>query len=157
MNRTTLVQTGDEVVHHIAQDHLTALRHIHQFAAHQAQQDGQGDGQEHGKHHAGDAPDLPVGDEDQGDLSGHGPQGHAEVQAHARHNGDEQAQDQKNVPAHTVDDLINQIAGGKVGQRVADHADDNEHQRNQIVLQEVETVKILFHLHFAPSVFLVRA
>ena len=67
------------------------------------------------------------------------------------------AQDQEDIPAHTGDDLVEQIAGGKIGQGDADGADDDKHQRHQVILQEVETVNILFYLHFAPSVFLVRA
>ena len=154
-----LIEAAHKVVHHIAQDHLPALCHIHQLAAHHPQKDREGNGEQHSQHDAGNAPDLPVGDKDQGDLSGHSPQGHAEVQAHTSHDGDQKTEDQENIPAHAGNDLVQKIAGREPGQGVTDDADDDKHNGDQVVLEEVGALakQILFHLHFPPSVFLVRA
>ena len=153
-----LIDAVHEIADDVAGDHLAALRHVQDLAAEITEQHGDGDRENHRQHHAGDPPDLPVGDQDQSDLSGHGAERHAEVQAHTGHDRDQQAEDQENVAPHTGDDFVDQVAGGEPGERDADRADQHKHQRDGVVLDKsqyffAETLVV----HFVPSVFLVSA
>ena len=156
-----LIPAVDKEVNDIAGDHLPALGHVLQGAADEAQQSGEGNGQDHGQHHAGNAPDLPVRHQNDGDLRAHGAQRHGEVQAHARHNGEQQAENQEQVPAHTGDDLIEQIAGREARHGDKNGADDDEHDGHGVVPHQLQKPlpggDVLFPVHFTPSVFLVRA
>ena len=156
-----LVQAVGEEGDDVAGDHLAALGGVEDLAAHQAHQRGDGDGEYAGQHHAGDAPDLPVGDQYQRDLAGHGPQGHAEVQAHARHDGDEQAQNQEDVAAHAGDDLVDEEHRREARQGDADGDDDDEHDRHAVGTQEAQQLLsgggvAFLHYRFT-SVLRVRA
>ena len=125
-----LVQTVHEKGDDIAGDHLAALGHVEHLSAEKAQQHGDRNGNDHGQHHAGNPPDLPVRGKDQSDLPGHGAQGHTEVQTHAGHDGDQQAEDQKRVPAHSGENLVDQIPRREAGYRYADGADQDKHDRH---------------------------
>ena len=132
-----LIDTGHEEGDHIGGDHFTALGLVQDLADEHTQADGNGDGDDGGQHQAGDPPDLPVGHKDQADLTGHSSQGHAEVQAHAGHNGDQQAQDQEGIPAQTGHDLVEKVAGGEAGHGNAVQADQDEHNGHAVVADEV--------------------
>ena len=151
---------------HIAGDHLPALGAVQDLADHHAQCHRNGDGNDGGQDHAGDAPNLPVSGEDQADLTGHGAQRHAEVQAHTGHNGDQQAQDQECVTAQTGHDLIQEVGPGKARLRNTVRADQDEHNGDGVVADELQKLLPealaagyirLFHAHFPPSVLRVRA
>ena len=152
----TAHKEGDEV----AGDHLTALGPVQDLAAHQAQQHGDGNGDDCRQDQTGDAPDLPVGHQDQADLTGHGAQGHTKVQTHTGHDGDQQAQDHEGVAAQAGHDFIEHIAGRKAGQRDHDQADDNKQHGHRVVADNAHRAEILpfsFHAQRPLSVFLVRA
>ena len=150
-----LVNAVHEEADDVGGDHLAALGHVEDLTAEGAEQDGDGDGEDHRQHDAGDAPNLPVGDQDQRDLARHGAEGHAEVQTHAGHDGDQQREDQEDVAPHAGDDLVNQIAVGETGDGDAHRADDDEHDRHGVVAEEGENLIVFFH--FVASVFLVSA
>ena len=153
-----LIDTVHEEADDVAGDHLTALCHVEEFAADKAEQRGDGDRKDHRKDYAGNPPDLPVGDENQGDLACHGAERHAEVQAHAGHDRDQQAENQEDVASHAGDDLVEQITHGEAGERNADRADQHEHQRDGIVLNKAQYfLAETLVVHFVPSVFLVSA
>ena len=150
-------EEGDD----IAGDHLPALCLVQQVAAEDAEEDGDGDGDDHRQNDAGDAPDLPVGHQDQADLTRHGAQRHGKVHAQARHNGDEQAEDQEGVAAHAGDQLVEQIGRGIAGHGEADDADHDEHDGDNVVLQQSAQVEfralIVLHLEPSPFITLVSA
>ena len=172
---------GDDGAHHVQHDklihavykeaddiagyHFSALGHVEELAAEHAEEDRERHGQDHRQHDAGNAPNLPIGHEDQRDLTGHCAEGHAEVQTHTGHDREEQAEDEENVSAHTGDDLVYKIADGEAGDRDADNADKHEHKRHRVALHKAQSsltegdgfLAYIFIFHFEPSVFLVRA
>ena len=164
-----LVHTVHGEGDHVARDHLAALGTVEELADHDAEQNGDGNGDDRREDQSGDAPDLPVGSKDQSDLACHRAERHAEVHTHARHNGDEQAQDEESVAAQTGHALIEQIVPREVRARDAVGADQNEHDGHDVVAQEPaqraapfgaaarKIVVDLFHTYFFPPILRVSA
>ena len=131
-----LVHTVHEEADDVARDHLTSLGMVEDGSTHVAEEDGDRGRDDGRQDHAGDADDGPVGDEDQTNLSSHGAKRHAEVESHARHDGDQEGEDEEGVPAQPREDLIEQVAAGVARQGDSDAADDDEKEGNQIVDQQ---------------------
>ena len=164
-----LIDAGHKESDHVAGDHLPALGLVQDLTDEHTQAYGEGNGKDRRQDKTGNAPDLPVRHKNQGDLSGHGSQGHAEVQAHTGHNGDEKAQNQERISAQTGHNFVEQVSGRKAGGGDAVGADQNEHNGHGIVAQEGQNllahglltqtggIVVVCHFYLPPSVFRVKA
>ncbi len=110
-----LVDAVDEEGEDVAGDHLPALGLVHHRAADPAEKEGYGKADEEGEDQALPARHSPVHGEDEADLPGHGAQGHGEVEAHARVDGQEKGDDEEGVAPQPRDHLLDDVGDGEAG------------------------------------------
>ena len=164
-----LINTVDEECQHVACNHFAAACRIEHLAADHAEQNSNRNREDGGQDETGDAPNLPVGNQNQRNFACHGAEGHTEVQTHARHNRNQQAEDEERIAPETGGNLIEQIRRGEARNRDADRADENEHQRHGVVPKKTKeavaanglagcgSIGFCAHFFLPPSVLRVSA
>lgn len=105
---------------------------IQHHPAHPAEQHGQRRGNEGRQRHAVETGNIPVADEYQTDLSGHGPEYHPEVQPHACHDRNKQRKHEEGVTRKPGQHFLNQIRGSELGIIYAEGTHQEKHNGHGI-------------------------
>ena len=128
-----LVKAVGKVTKDHTANHFLALHLVEQFADEEAEQRGDGNGHQRRYQEAADAGNLPLQHPQKSDLRRHCADGNGKVDAHAGHDGDNQGKHDEGVARHAIHQLHRHIGGRFAGKEEAQSAEDDEHDRNDIL------------------------
>jgi hypothetical protein len=99
--------------------------------------------------------DIPVHRKDKADLPRHGPQDHAKVDPHPRHDGQEQAEYQKTVAPNPGKYFLDNGIQGQPRYGRSRQGNNHKNKNHHVIRRKAVKVKLFFH--FVTLVLLVSA